>query len=142
MKAHVLLALMLPLVGCSQTAPAPAAAPGAAPGAPTSSKPGGKPPVTAAAAPGGKAKAEEVAMAACEETMKKQMDQAMIGSALGMAGGAFGFAGRGGAIASQVASTAGSLVAAQKRREAEAAIRRDCYPQGAPVDAGADDEIW
>jgi hypothetical protein len=81
-------------------------------------------------------------MAACEETMKKQMDQAVLGSALGMAGGAFGFAGRGGAIASQVASTAGSLVAEQKRREAEAAVRRDCYPQGAPVDAGADDEIW
>lgn len=140
MKTHVLLLLILPLVGCSQTAPAPGSNP--APVAATSPRPDGKPTATAVAATGGKATAGEVGMAACEETMKKQMDQAVLGSALGMAGGALGFAGRGGAIASQVASTAGSLAAAQTRRQAEAALSRDCYPQGRPADAGADDEIW
>lgn len=98
--------------------------------------------VTAASSAKAKAKAKAKAggdvRVACAEAMKKQRDQAMLGSALGMAGGVVGFGGRGGAIASQVASTAGSLVAEQTRQQAQTAIQRDCYPQGVPVD----EEIW
>ncbi len=131
MKHYIPLVLVLALCGCSQTTPA---------GQSTTTADqtlNGKA-NTGTPAYSAKAKAGGDVRVACAEAMKKQRDQAMLGSALGMAGGVVGFGGRGGAIASQVASTAGSLVAEQTRQQAQTAIRRDCYPQGVPVD----EEIW
>ncbi len=131
MKHCIPLVLVLALSGCSQTTPA---------GQSTTSadqKLNGKA-NTGTAASSAKAKTGGDPRVACAEAMKKQRDQAVLGSALGMASGVVGFGGRGGAIASQVVSTAGSLVAEQNRQQAQTAIQRDCYPQGSPTD----DEIW
>jgi hypothetical protein len=133
MKHCIPLVLVLALSGCSQTTPA-----GQSMSTADQKLNGKANTVTAASSAKAKAKAGGDVRVACAEAMKKQRDQAMLGSALGMAGGVVGFGGRGGAIASQVASTAGSLVAEQNRQQAQTAIQRDCYPQGSPTD----DEIW
>lgn len=63
---------------------------------------------------------------ACEEAVRGQTNAAMLGSALGMVGGLGGFAGRGGAIAGQVASTGGSMIAQSQAGNARAKMQ-DCY---------------
>ncbi|ATN33108.1 hypothetical protein ACO34A_04735 [Rhizobium sp. ACO-34A] len=55
------------------------------------------------------------------------MNSAMAGNMLGMAGGLVGFGGRGGAIASQVASTAGGMIAQSQQAKERQALERDCY---------------
>ncbi|MCJ7997446.1 hypothetical protein J5N58_22920 [Rhizobium cremeum] len=74
----------------------------------------------------------------CEAALKREMNSAMAGNMLGMAGGFVGFGGRGGAIASQVASTAGGMIAQQQQAKARQALERDCY--GSSV--AADPEMW
>lgn len=63
---------------------------------------------------------------ACEEAMQAQTNAAMLGGALGMVGSFGGFAGRGGMVASQVASTAGSMVATSQSAKAQG-MMQECY---------------
>lgn len=51
----------------------------------------------------------------------------MLGGALSMVGGLGGFAGRGGMVASQVASTAGNVVATSQSAKARANVMQECY---------------
>ena len=108
MKIIVIAVLCGVLAGCSQTStPADLAAAGNASPA--------QPRKTAAA------KADR-----CEEAIKGQANSAMLGSALGMAGGLAGFGGRGGMVAAQVASTAGGMIARSQAQQAQAAVMREC----------------
>lgn len=62
----------------------------------------------------------------CDTAIRNQANAAMVGSALGMVGGFGGFAGRGGAVASHVASTAGGAIAQAQASQARANVHRDC----------------
>ncbi len=101
----------LVLAGCSQTT------------APTST-------TSAASKPSARLVGQQKAAArkrdACEEAVRGQTNAAMLGSALGMVGGLGGFAGRGGAIAGQVASTGGSMIAQSQANNARVSMQ-DCY---------------
>lgn len=105
------IALALVLAGCSQTAESPAAT---SAGGKTSTRVAARQPVAA--------KKKD----ACEEAMQAQTNAAMLGGALGMVGGLGGFGGRGGAIAGQVASTAGGMVARSQSASASAQVMREC----------------
>lgn len=106
MRMIVIAVLCGTLAGCSQTsAPADLAATGKA----------------SPAQPRQTAKADR-----CDEAIKGQTNSAMLGSALGMAGGLAGFGGRGGMVAAQVASTAGGMIARSQAQQAQAAVMREC----------------
>jgi hypothetical protein len=71
----------------------------------------------------------ELAAACAEAANKAAQSQAqaeIVGSALSMAGGFGGYAGRGGLIAAQAASVGGSVLQAQASTEARTAMA-DCY---------------
>lgn len=104
-------AIALALAGCSQTTGDTA----------TTASAGGK-----SSARSGQQKVAVQKRDACEEAMRGQTNAAMLGSALGMVGGLGGFAGRGGAIAGQVASTGGSMIAQSQSANARANMQ-DCY---------------
>lgn len=106
-----LVALALVLAGCSQTAEGPTAAS-------AGEKPAAR---TAARQPAAADKKD-----ACEEAMQAQTNAAMLGGALGVVGGLGGFGGRGGAIAGQVASTAGGMVARSQSDSARTKVMREC----------------
>ncbi|MDW6022632.1 hypothetical protein SAZ10_12790 [Mesorhizobium sp. BAC0120] len=124
MKPLVLLAVCAGLAACSQTAaPSQTAAANPAPAAKAPGKGSLSQPKTAA-----------TQAAACEDAVKKQANTAMLGSALGMAGGLVGFGGgRGGAVAAQLASTAGSVVTQAQSSSAQSAVERDCYAQNGDI---------
>lgn len=63
---------------------------------------------------------------ACDEAIQAQANAAMLGSALGMVGSFGGFGGRGGMVASQVASTAGNMVATSQSAKARAGVMQEC----------------
>lgn len=105
------IALALVLAGCSQTA-----------GSPTAASAGEKPAARVATRQPAAAGKKD----ACEQAMQAQTNAAMLGSALGMVGGLGGLGGRGGAIAGQVASTAGSMVAQSQSASASAQVMREC----------------
>lgn len=102
----------LALSGCSQTTEAPA----------TAAYAGEKKPARA-----GQQKVAAQKRNACEEAVQAQTNAAMLEGALGMMGGLGGFAGRGGMVASQVASTAGSMVATSQSAKARAGVMQECY---------------
>jgi len=59
--------------------------------------------------------------------MQAQSNAAVLGGALGMVGSFGGFGGRGGMVASQVASTAGHVVATNQSAKARAGVMQECY---------------
>ncbi len=67
---------------------------------------------------------------ACEQAVAKAQQQAtkaaMFGSALSMAGGLGGFAGRGGAIAAQAVSAGGSIMQAKAQNDTRGAVEKEC----------------
>lgn len=67
---------------------------------------------------------------ACDAAVRKQANSAMLGSALGMAGSLGGFGGHDGAVAAQIASTAGGVIARQQQAQAQADMMRDCGRSG------------
>lgn len=79
--------------------------------------------------PGRKA-ASSAAADRCRQAVAKAQQQAtggaVLGSALSMAGGLGGFAGRGGAIAAQAVSMGGSVIQAKARNDAQGAVEREC----------------
>lgn len=109
MRTVLAMALCGTLAACSQTS------------APTQA---GKP------APASQRQAAKPKQDACEAAVRKQADSAMIGSALGMAGSLGGFGGHDGAVAAQIASTAGDVIARQQQAQAQAEMMRDCGPRG------------
>lgn len=107
MKTVIISLMAVGLAACSQTADPSAA--------------------TRAAAPKNRATAQAAAPAdTCDTAIRNQANAAMVGSALGMVGGLGGFAGRGGAVASQVASTAGGAIAQAQASQARANVHRAC----------------
>ncbi|MBX3580318.1 MAG: hypothetical protein KF810_00260 [Rhizobiaceae bacterium] len=66
----------------------------------------------------------------CQQAVAKAQQQAtgsaVLGSALSMAGGLGGFAGRGGAIAAQAVSMGGSVIQAKARNDAQDAVEKEC----------------
>lgn len=82
------------------------------------------------AARGTAAKADLSAQERCRQAVNKTQQQAannaMLGSALSIAGGLGGFGGRGGALAAQALSTGGSIVQAQHRNKAQTEIEQEC----------------
>lgn len=108
----IVSAVALVLSGCSQTTG----------GATSETTAGSK----ASARAVGQQKVASQKRDACEEAVRGQSNAAMLGSALGMVGGLGGFAGRGGAIAGQVASTGGSMIAQSQASNARASMQ-DCY---------------
>ncbi len=66
----------------------------------------------------------------CQDAVAKAQQQstnaAMLGSALSMAGGLGGFAGRGGAIAGQAVSMGSSVMQAKARNDTQSAIQQEC----------------
>ncbi|WP_028032714.1 hypothetical protein [Chelativorans sp. J32] len=63
----------------------------------------------------------------CSEAIQAQQNAAMLGGALGMVGSFGGLGGRGGMVASQVASTAGNMVATSQSANARARVMKECY---------------
>lgn len=105
--------LCLAVAGCSPTAE------GTAPSATST----GKSAVARAGAQKTAAKKED----ACRDAIQAQSNAAMLGGALGMVGSLGGFGGRGGMVASQVASTAGNVVATSQSAKARAGVQSECY---------------
>lgn len=97
MKFVIIGLLCLDVGGCSQTA--------SGTGATTSAR--GKSVVATA----GVQKKPATKREACAEATQAQSNAAMLGGALGLVGSFGGFGGRGSMVASQVASTAGNMVA-------------------------------
>lgn len=66
----------------------------------------------------------------CQEAIAKAQQQstkaAVLGSALSMAGGLGGFAGRGGAIAGQAVSMGSSVMQAKTRNDTQNAVEQEC----------------
>ncbi|MGI6852559.1 hypothetical protein [Mesorhizobium sp. 1B3] len=112
MKIAIVGAVCLAIAGCSQTTSGPA----------TTAAESGK-------SVSARAKTHKTAARnrdACDEAIQAQANAAMLGSALGMVGGFGGFGGRGGMVASQVASTAGNMVATSQSAKAHAGVMREC----------------
>lgn len=63
----------------------------------------------------------------CDDAVKAQTNAAMLGGALGMVGSFGGFGGRGGMVVSQVASTAGTMVANSQSAKAQSGVMQECY---------------
>ncbi|MDR6759244.1 nitrate/nitrite transporter NarK [Mycoplana sp. BE70] len=63
----------------------------------------------------------------CEEAIQAQSNAAMLGGALGMVGSFGGFGGRGGMVASQAASTAGTMVATSQSAKVQSGGMQECY---------------
>lgn len=114
MKFVVIGLLCLAVAGCSQTTS----------GTDSAASARGKSGVTTA---GMHKKRPTTKRQACEEAVKAQSNAAMLGGALGMVGGFGGFGGRGGMIVSQVASTAGNMVASSQSAKAQAGVMQECY---------------
>ncbi|GAA5542266.1 MULTISPECIES: hypothetical protein [Brucella] len=114
MKFVIIGLLCLAVGGCSQTSSQTEAT--------TSAR--GK---TAVATAGMQKKRPTTKRDACAQAVQQQSNAAMLGGALGMVGGFGGFGGRGGMIASQVASTAGNMVASSQSAKAQAGVMQECY---------------
>jgi secreted effector protein SseD len=63
---------------------------------------------------------------ACADAVANQNKAATAGAVLGMAGSFAGFGGRGGMVASHVASTAGNAIAAGEMNRARASVASNC----------------
>ncbi|HWK67972.1 MAG TPA: hypothetical protein VNS34_23865 [Rhizobiaceae bacterium] len=113
MKLAILGAVCLAVAGCSQTASGPE----------TAAADNGKSVIAKAGTPKRAAEKKD----ACDEAVQAQTNAAMLGGALGMVGSFGGFGGRGGMVASQVASTAGNMVASNQSAKARAGVMRECY---------------
>lgn len=114
MKFFIIGLLCLAIGGCSQSS--------SETGATTSAR--GK----SAVATGGMQKRKpETKRDACAEAVQAQSNAAMLGGALGMVGSFGGFGGRGGMVASQVASTAGNMVANSQSTKAQSGVMQECY---------------
>lgn len=143
MRRRVVVLLLSCVAGCNQTQSAggdPAAIKPATASRPAAKQAKSKPAEMPSASKH-MAQAANPAMgreADCEAALKREMNSAMAGSMLGMAGGFVGFGGRGGALASQVASTAGGMIAQNQQAKAREALERDCYGPSAAADA----ETW
>lgn len=112
MKPVLIAMLCVAVSACSSTADAPA----------TTSAASKKPAVGA-----GQTKTASRSKDACEEAMRAQTNAAMLGGALGMVGSLGGLGGRGGMVASQVAATAGNVVATSQSAKARADVMQECY---------------
>lgn len=113
MKIATIGAVCLAIAGCSQTASGPE----------TAAAKNGKSVVARA----GTQKTAAAKKDACDEAITAQTNAAMLGGALGMVGSFGGWGGRGGMVASQVASTAGNMVASNQSAKARAGVMRECY---------------
>lgn len=138
MKMIVIVGLGLLAAGCSQTTASVEpgrASPTAAAGktgrdAQTSRQAQARPlPAMGQQLPAGKYPSSAQS-ARCADAAKKaadaQMNAAVLGGVLSMAGGLGGFAGTGGMVAAQAASVGGSIVQQQANGKAQAEMRQSC----------------
>ena len=116
MKPVLIAMLCVAVSACSSTAEAPATT------SATNSAITRKP-----AARAGQTKTASRGNDACEQAMRAQTNAAMLGGALGMVGSLGGLGGRGGMVASQVAATAGNVVATSQSAKARADVMQECY---------------
>ncbi|MBO3758926.1 hypothetical protein [Ciceribacter sp. L1K22] len=110
MKLYLVIVMLAVLTGCSQT--------GGQASADASKK---------MSANSVEQSRDKSAASACEDAIRHQTNSAMMGSALGMVGGFGGFGGRGGAVAANVASSAGGMVAQQQAARHQQDVERNCY---------------
>lgn len=113
MKFVIIGLLCLAVAGCSQTSS----------GTETTASARGK---SGAATAGMQKKRPTTKRQACEEAVQAQTNAAMLTGALGMVGSFGGFGGRGGMVASQVASTAGNMVANSQSAKAHSGVMQEC----------------
>ncbi|MGB3815362.1 MAG: hypothetical protein WA950_19265 [Shinella sp.] len=114
MKLAIIGLLCLVIGGCSQSTSGPA----------TTASVRGK---SATASAGTQKQKPVTKRGGCEEAIRAQSNAAMLGGALGMVGSFGGFGGRGGMVASQVASTAGNMVANSQSAKAHSGGMQECY---------------
>lgn len=122
MKPVLVAMLCIAVSACSSTAEAPAPA-----STTTASTTIGAASVKPAARAGETKTAAARGKDACEQAMQAQTNAAMLGGALGMVGSFGGLGGRGGMVASQVAATAGNVVANSQSARARAGVMQECY---------------
>lgn len=112
MKTYLVLSMVAVLAGCSQT---------------TGEKPTDASKTVSSRTGSGQGKKTADAASACENAVRQQTNAMAMGSALGMVGGFGGFGGRGGAVAANVASSAGGMMAQQQAARHQQDIERNCY---------------
>ncbi len=119
MRSVILALSWATLVGCTAT--------GGAPG-PTaqSAKPASRSPAGASTSSSSESVAAADKKRSCEQAITDHQNAAVLGSALSMAGGLGGLGGYDGAVAGQVASTAGSMLSASQSATTRAAVQREC----------------
>lgn len=114
MKFAIIGLLCLAVAGCSQTTS----------GSESAGSARGK---TGAATAGMNKQRPKTKRQSCDDAVKAQTNAAMLGGALGMVGSFGGFGGRGGMVVSQVASTAGTMVANSQSAKAQSGVMQECY---------------